>query len=95
MSQEEKKQEIQKTPEELQKEAEAKKAREERAQRSLKDYWYPQEQGEQNEVLPSLKANVTRASTKTKVIDCVVKGFFCKNNLTDKSYEHTICSRCR
>nr|BAN37770.1 fatty acid elongase, putative [Entamoeba histolytica] len=41
-------------------------------ERSLKDYWYPKEIGEQNEILPSLKANVNRGSPLTKGIDFTV-----------------------
>ncbi|KAL7720053.1 3-ketoacyl-CoA synthase [Entamoeba marina] len=37
-------------------------------ERSLKNYWYPDYIGEQNEVLPSLKANVNRGSTLTNAI---------------------------
>ena len=38
----------------------------------LKPYWYPKETGEQNEILPSLKANVNRGSLLTKGIQFTI-----------------------
>ena len=64
---------IQKTPEQLKAEEEERRKRQERAEQTLKDYWYPSETGEQNEVLPSLMKNIKRSSPTTKIIDCFVK----------------------
>ncbi|KAL7718647.1 3-ketoacyl-CoA synthase [Entamoeba marina] len=41
-------------------------------ERSLKPYWYPMEDGEKNEILPSLHANVKRPDFFTKSIDVAV-----------------------
>lgn len=40
----------------------------------LHPYWYPSAVGEDNEVLPALKNNVTRRSFKTLLVDVIVSG---------------------
>ncbi|EMS17605.1 3-ketoacyl-CoA synthase, putative [Entamoeba histolytica HM-3:IMSS] len=42
-------------------------------ERSLKPYWYPMADGEQNEILPSLHKNVLRPDIITKALDYIVK----------------------
>ncbi|KAL7713595.1 3-ketoacyl-CoA synthase [Entamoeba marina] len=42
-------------------------------ERSLKPYWYPMEDGEKNEVVPSLQKNVVRPTLSTKLVDFIVK----------------------
>ncbi|EDR26861.1 3-ketoacyl-CoA synthase, putative [Entamoeba dispar SAW760] len=44
-----------------------------KADRSLKPYWYPMFDNEENEVLPYLKANVKRSGINTIIIDFIVK----------------------